>query len=569
MLALASVIAHGLLPSLRSVCLRDCRSFKQPQLELLLQALQTGRCPLDALDLGGAGLCISGPGRYSVGALRLVCGLISAPGSALRNLSLRGTHLCGLPPGTDAGESHTLEGVRLLCDALASEHCRLVELDLSDNGVQAERELTPHSRLPAALYHIERHEGPRLAAQPPAVRLRLLRLLDYPHTFAKASARGFDLPSLEALAEYDAEKMELVWREALAADSRAEEVPSGPLPDAPANSSPDTTTPDASSSAQPQTGPGPLAPPRELSDSMAEQRALPTEAVVVARPAAQLASAGAALGAAGAESGLAAAPTDSPAAAPPGPTTALAPADAGAHGEDDESLFPEIGEGDTSLMARCLSRAAFESMREGSSLLAGWRLSQVIKPGLSHPQATIGAVAGDGDCYDRFAPLFDPLLEAWHAGGSGGGARLEAHFSDLDASKLEVGDVADETWDTLASLTVRPAGGQRGSSAAMNLEMNAALRSARAAGGQRGGGAGLGGGGAAGGGLGGSGTSRLDALAEALAGGLGSRLGGVGLGRGQGQSIGSDSPSSSGMSRRSLLPSGSARLTRSLGEADC
>jgi len=53
----------------------------------------------------------------------------------------------------------------------------------------------------------------------------------------------------------------------------------------------------------------------------------------------------------------------------------------------------------------------------------------------------------------------------------------------------------------LASLTVRPAGGQRGSSSALNLEMNAALRSARAAGG-----------------LGGSGTSRLDALAEALAG---------------------------------------------------
>ena len=46
-----------------------------------------------------------------VHALRLVCRFISRPGSALKRLGLRGTHLCGLPPGSDAGDKYNLDGV--------------------------------------------------------------------------------------------------------------------------------------------------------------------------------------------------------------------------------------------------------------------------------------------------------------------------------------------------------------------------------------------------------------------------------------------------------------------------
>ena len=44
--------------------------------------------------------------------------------------------------------------IGLLCEALTSPHCVLAELDVSDNGMKAEREPQPPSRLPAALYRI-------------------------------------------------------------------------------------------------------------------------------------------------------------------------------------------------------------------------------------------------------------------------------------------------------------------------------------------------------------------------------------------------------------------------------
>ena len=95
--ALAGCISQGHLPSLSHVALTDC-ALRRPQLEQLLRALGEGGCPLEALELGGTALCAGPPpgGRYTTEVLRVVCGLLVAPGNRMRTLGLRGTSLLGL-----------------------------------------------------------------------------------------------------------------------------------------------------------------------------------------------------------------------------------------------------------------------------------------------------------------------------------------------------------------------------------------------------------------------------------------------------------------------------------------
>ena len=58
-------------------------------------------------------------GRYTTEVLRVVCGLLVAPGNRMRSLGLRGTALLGLAPGAEHAEGYTLAGVALLCQARA------------------------------------------------------------------------------------------------------------------------------------------------------------------------------------------------------------------------------------------------------------------------------------------------------------------------------------------------------------------------------------------------------------------------------------------------------------------
>ena len=233
--AIASVIRKGQLPHLCSVILKDT-SLKKAQLEQLLRALLDGGCAVEDLELCGTELCLSAPGRFCLDALRIVCALITRAGSTLRRLGLRGTYLCGLPPGSDVGDKYNLEGIALLCAALCSEHCMLEELDVSDNGLRAEREPQPPSRLPARLYGLTRQDGPQLSALVPAVRARVLRELPYPAIFARASARGFELPPLETVANLEASAFLELWGQA----NEAERLAGSPASAAPARAGPPT-----------------------------------------------------------------------------------------------------------------------------------------------------------------------------------------------------------------------------------------------------------------------------------------------------------------------------------------
>jgi len=47
----------------------------------------------------------------------------------------------------------------------------------------------------------------------------------------------------------------------------------------------------------------------------------------------------------------------------------------------------------------------------------------------------VGAVAGDEECYEKFAVLFDPIIEEWHNGFK----KAAKHRTDLDSSKIRGG----------------------------------------------------------------------------------------------------------------------------------
>jgi len=112
------------------------------------------------------------------------CAKLCTPGNCLRKLDLRSTCLCGTT--FDAATGYTLEGIGVLCTALAHTHCVLEHLELSENAIRADREEQAPSSLPLP---IGQTDVERLAALHPDVRLAMLRSLDYPAHFREAAQR--------------------------------------------------------------------------------------------------------------------------------------------------------------------------------------------------------------------------------------------------------------------------------------------------------------------------------------------------------------------------------------------
>jgi hypothetical protein len=113
----------------------------------------------------------------------------------------------------DAATGYTLEGIGVLCTALAHTHCVLEHLELSENAIRADREEQAPSSLPLP---IGKTDVERLAALHPDVRLAMLRSLDYPAHFREAAQRkGLVLPSLESLASMEVKSLIELWNSAL------------------------------------------------------------------------------------------------------------------------------------------------------------------------------------------------------------------------------------------------------------------------------------------------------------------------------------------------------------------
>ena len=400
------------LPNLRVLSLRHAAWLTKKQIAAILraisEAISEGACQLHELILSQTHLCVTAFGHYSVDAVRVLCAMLCTPGNCLRKLDLRGTCLCGTT--LDAATGYTLEGIGVLCTALAHPHCALEHLELSENAIRADREEQAPSTLPLPLYKIGKTDVERLAALHPDVRLAMLRSLDYPALFREAAQRkGLVLPSLESLASMEAKSLIELWNSALRAEAELE-APSRALDSASARAEAPIAT----------EGGHPLS----LSSALADE---------VAQRVVEQAQRG---GLPGGEIGpddieflrQALSSTHLPAE--------LQHSELNHRHERYERGYPYLAasERHTSLMAKHLTPELYDELKDQRTA-TGITIDDVIRPGVRLPDHPIGALAAESECYETFPALFDVLVHDWHGWHR---SQSPSHKSDIDASKLEI-----------------------------------------------------------------------------------------------------------------------------------
>jgi len=100
--------------------------------------------------------------------------------------------------------------------------------------------------------------------------------------------------------------------------------------------------------------------------------------------------------------------------------------------------YPELSK-HNNVMAKYLSPAIYAQLRDKVTP-NGVTLDQCIQTGVDNPGhpfiMTVGAVAGDEESYETFAPLFDAIIDDRH----GGYKPWDKHTTDLDATKIRGGN---------------------------------------------------------------------------------------------------------------------------------
>jgi len=92
--------------------------------------------------------------------------------------------------------------------------------------------------------------------------------------------------------------------------------------------------------------------------------------------------------------------------------------------------FPIFPDKCQSMLCQFLTPEIFELLKEEQTR-NGFTLEQAIRSGVENPDSSIGVYAGDAESYTLFAPLFDPIIKAYH-----GFEKSDHHRSDLDPAKL-------------------------------------------------------------------------------------------------------------------------------------
>ncbi|XP_033647574.1 creatine kinase, flagellar-like [Asterias rubens] len=101
------------------------------------------------------------------------------------------------------------------------------------------------------------------------------------------------------------------------------------------------------------------------------------------------------------------------------------------------SNYPDLKK-HNNYMAKCLTPAIYDKLCNLKTK-TGFTVDNCMQTGVDNPGhpfiMTVGLVAGDEECYDLFADIFDPVIDARH----GGYPKNAKHTTDLDASKLKGG----------------------------------------------------------------------------------------------------------------------------------
>lgn len=104
--------------------------------------------------------------------------------------------------------------------------------------------------------------------------------------------------------------------------------------------------------------------------------------------------------------------------------------------EDD---YPDFT-GHHSLLSKYLTQEMYARLRDVTTS-TGYTIDRAIQNGTDNSDFHLGILAGDEDCYEVFADLFDPVIEEYHNGFK----KSDNHITDLDPSKL-TGDVLDSNY---------------------------------------------------------------------------------------------------------------------------
>ena len=92
--------------------------------------------------------------------------------------------------------------------------------------------------------------------------------------------------------------------------------------------------------------------------------------------------------------------------------------------------YPQFPEECTSMLCKYLSPEIFEALKDKKTK-NGFTLEQAIHSGIKNIDSSIGVYAGDEESYSLFAPLFDPIIEAYHGFG-----KKDRHQSNLNPDDL-------------------------------------------------------------------------------------------------------------------------------------
>ncbi len=110
--------------------------------------------------------------------------------------------------------------------------------------------------------------------------------------------------------------------------------------------------------------------------------------------------------------------------------------------------FPSFPKDCHSLLCRYLTPEIFDALKDKKTS-NGYTLHQAINSGVQNPDSSIGVYAGDAESYTLFAPLFDPIIEAYH-----GFCRSDTHHSHFNPDDLKAPN-PDTSGDYIVSTRIR------------------------------------------------------------------------------------------------------------------
>ncbi len=96
------------------------------------------------------------------------------------------------------------------------------------------------------------------------------------------------------------------------------------------------------------------------------------------------------------------------------------------------TTFPQFADDCSSLLCRYLTPQIFAEL-SGKVTSNGYTFLQAINSGVVNQDSGVGVYAGDAESYSLFAPLFDPIIFAYH-----GLTATSCHQRDLGTKNIEV-----------------------------------------------------------------------------------------------------------------------------------